>query len=526
MFVTIKVGNANDIPYEHGIQHSNHQEHNVNYSDIPHHAFPNKQPWQSRLMYPHEFQQLGAHIRCLQMMSAQFRSEYASNEILGTLQQTQLSLENALGPLSLANDTVMVMSDDDASDQIEDDVEEDDTADRNNELHDDCEDDYIGGHEDHSEDDKVEQTDILDCNHADGGIGHTTTVVLEEVELDDHGRTIGLEDVEGADPIYENTITLENDIRSPDGSDQERENIGNFERCRRYTCVLSMVCNVGTELRARGPWATDLLNRQFNEACHFSIQAIVQVEFQVIGGTKDRMVNFSTKECSCGEFQSDLLPCTHAMAAISKCKRATIELCSDYYKTQSWEEGYAFVKLGILSLQMIFATHDVIVVVTRTTKQNDCCDWGTIKFKTQDVTAAVTSTTKQTECDTQDVHMDDKTFKSNGGDGGTSWGTMEEECEKPYSSDALPQSGWGKEDVIPSKTFDDSSKSNGWEQQKSPECYEGWGSLHESNQPASSNGWDTPNGLGSTKSEKQHQSRDNVETHVIGLQMLVRRIVL
>ncbi|EOY16790.1 Uncharacterized protein TCM_035670 [Theobroma cacao] len=143
----------------------------------------------------------GAHMRCLQMMSAQFRSECALNEILGTLQQTQLSLENALGPLSLANDTVMVVSDDDASDQIEDDVEEDDTADRNDELCYDCEDDYIGGHENRSEDDKVDQTDILDCSHADGGIGHTTIVVFEEVDLDDHGRTVELEDVEGVNPI-------------------------------------------------------------------------------------------------------------------------------------------------------------------------------------------------------------------------------------------------------------------------------------------------------------------------------------
>ncbi|WRX07696.1 Transposase [Theobroma cacao] len=85
--------------------------------------------------------------------------------------------------------------------------------------------DYVGGHEDRSEDDRVEQTDIPYCNHVDSGRGHTTTVVLEEVELDDHCRTVKLEDVEG-DLIYENTIALENGIRSPDDSDEERVNIG------------------------------------------------------------------------------------------------------------------------------------------------------------------------------------------------------------------------------------------------------------------------------------------------------------
>ncbi|XP_021278476.1 uncharacterized protein LOC110412271 [Herrania umbratica] len=89
------------------------------------------------------------------------------------------------------------------------------------------------------------------------------------------------------------------------------------------------------------PWVIDLLNKQFNEACHFSIQPIDRMEFQVIGGTKDAVVNLCTKTCSCGEFQTDLLPYTHAMAAISKYKCAAIEFCSDYYFTRSWVDGYA-----------------------------------------------------------------------------------------------------------------------------------------------------------------------------------------
>lgn len=75
------------------------------------------------------------------------------------------------------------------------------------------------------------------------------------------------------------------------------------------------------------PWATNLLNRRFNEACHFSIQAIDRVEFQVIGRSKDRVVKLSTKECSCDEFQSDLLPCTHAMAAIRYEQSCFVILC-------------------------------------------------------------------------------------------------------------------------------------------------------------------------------------------------------
>ncbi|XP_021281221.1 uncharacterized protein LOC110414093 [Herrania umbratica] len=164
VFVTAKVQNANDIPHEH---------------------------------------------------------ECASNKIVGTLQQTQLSLENEVGPLSFVNDTLMVVSDDDASDQIENDVKEDNMADLNDELHDDYENDYVNRHDDCSKNDKVEHNDIPYCNHADA-----ITIVLEEVQCDDHTIIVELKNVEGVDLIYKNTIALENYIRLPNDSNQKRVNIG------------------------------------------------------------------------------------------------------------------------------------------------------------------------------------------------------------------------------------------------------------------------------------------------------------
>ncbi|TYH14392.1 hypothetical protein ES288_A06G217000v1 [Gossypium darwinii] len=46
---------------------------------------------------------------------------------------------------------------------------------------------------------------------------------------------------------------------------------------------------------------------------------------------------------------------------------------------------------------------------------------------------------------------------------------------------------------------------NSWDQQKSPECSQGWGTLNDLNQPASSSGWDMPQGEDNTQNEKQHQ---------------------
>ncbi|KAK0572686.1 hypothetical protein LWI29_035455 [Acer saccharum] len=60
-------------------------------------------------------------------------------------------------------------------------------------------------------------------------------------------------------------------------------------------------------------------------------------------GEKDGLVNLSEKTCTCREFQNDLLPCCHALAAIRFCKKKFGDFCSDFYKTSTWLESYSGV---------------------------------------------------------------------------------------------------------------------------------------------------------------------------------------
>ena len=46
------------------------------------------------------------------------------------------------------------------------------------------------------------------------------------------------------------------------------------------------------------------------------MRPIDNVNFNVKDGDKDGLVNLSEKTCTCKEFQNDLLPCSHALAAI------------------------------------------------------------------------------------------------------------------------------------------------------------------------------------------------------------------
>ncbi|XP_017982385.1 PREDICTED: uncharacterized protein LOC108663291 [Theobroma cacao] len=89
------------------------------------------------------------------------------------------------------------------------------------------------------------------------------------------------------------------------------------------------------------PWVAKQLRKWFNDAHCFVVKPINRVEFEVKDRKMDGLVNLSTKTCSCCEFQIDLLPCSHAIVAISKCKREAIEFCADYYKTTVFMEGYA-----------------------------------------------------------------------------------------------------------------------------------------------------------------------------------------
>ncbi|EOY09263.1 Uncharacterized protein TCM_024682 [Theobroma cacao] len=98
--------------------------------------------------------------------------------------------------------------------RMDDDCEEDDIIDWNNEMDNDCEDDYVGIHDDCLKDDKGEDNDIPDCNHADVSIEHATTIVLEDVQCDDHNTTIILKDVECDSLVYGNPIVGDNGICS------------------------------------------------------------------------------------------------------------------------------------------------------------------------------------------------------------------------------------------------------------------------------------------------------------------------
>ncbi|KAK2662227.1 hypothetical protein Ddye_000801 [Dipteronia dyeriana] len=88
-------------------------------------------------------------------------------------------------------------------------------------------------------------------------------------------------------------------------------------------------------------WATEKLTKK-NETSHkYTVRPIDHVNFNIKDGEKDGLVNLSEKSCTCKEFQNDLLPCIHPLAAIRHCKKIFGDFCSDFYKTSTWLESYS-----------------------------------------------------------------------------------------------------------------------------------------------------------------------------------------
>ncbi|KAH6792693.1 hypothetical protein C2S52_003170 [Perilla frutescens var. hirtella] len=55
---------------------------------------------------------------------------------------------------------------------------------------------------------------------------------------------------------------------------------------------------------------------------------------------KHSLLIFIRKSCKCREFQLDLMPCSHAVAAIMKNGESILDYVSSYYTTDNWRETY------------------------------------------------------------------------------------------------------------------------------------------------------------------------------------------
>ena len=61
---------------------------------------------------------------------------------------------------------------------------------------------------------------------------------------------------------------------------------------------------------------SSILQKNWADSEIYTAEPVDKYVYHVKGGTKDRVVNLTNKTCICHRFNLDLIPCSHACAAI------------------------------------------------------------------------------------------------------------------------------------------------------------------------------------------------------------------
>ncbi|KAH9752662.1 SWIM-type domain-containing protein [Citrus sinensis] len=89
-------------------------------------------------------------------------------------------------------------------------------------------------------------------------------------------------------------------------------------------------------------WADEIVTERRTIAERMIVRPVSPHRFQVIGGgLKEGLVDLQKRICSCRVFQLDQLVCAHAIAACLTYRVDFINLCSDFYTTESLAMAYA-----------------------------------------------------------------------------------------------------------------------------------------------------------------------------------------
>ncbi|KAH9671275.1 SWIM-type domain-containing protein [Citrus sinensis] len=89
-------------------------------------------------------------------------------------------------------------------------------------------------------------------------------------------------------------------------------------------------------------WADEIVTERRTIAERMIVLPVSPHRFQVIGGgLKEGLVDLQKRTCSCRVFQLDQLVCAHAIAACLTHRVDFINLCSDFYTTESLAMAYA-----------------------------------------------------------------------------------------------------------------------------------------------------------------------------------------
>ncbi|XP_062111906.1 uncharacterized protein LOC133823254 [Humulus lupulus] len=71
-----------------------------------------------------------------------------------------------------------------------------------------------------------------------------------------------------------------------------------------------------------------------------NVKQLNQFEYEVTGKENDAIIDLGQRQCSCRVFDLDQLPCVHALSSYEQAGIEVYDLCSNYYKLETWALAY------------------------------------------------------------------------------------------------------------------------------------------------------------------------------------------
>ena len=102
----------------------------------------------------------------------------------------------------------------------------------------------------------------------------------------------------------------------------------------------NIVASINTSCTPLTPMAENIIRKRFKKALEMNVKQLNRFEYEVTGKDNDAIVDLGQRQCSCRVFDLDKLPCVHALAAYEQAGIEVYDLCSNYYKLETWALAY------------------------------------------------------------------------------------------------------------------------------------------------------------------------------------------
>ncbi|XP_062088595.1 uncharacterized protein LOC133795160 [Humulus lupulus] len=102
----------------------------------------------------------------------------------------------------------------------------------------------------------------------------------------------------------------------------------------------NIVASINTKCTPLTPKAENIIRKRFKKASEMTVKQLNRFEYEVTGKENDAIIDLGQRQCSCRVFDLDQLPCVHALASYEQDGIEVYDLCSNYYKLETWALAY------------------------------------------------------------------------------------------------------------------------------------------------------------------------------------------